>query len=319
MLVTVLVTRTDGRVQDTSMRRYAVSLLPILLGSACLQSSPGEVGPYTTDSSDETDDGADEGEPTGGETSADEAGADETGADETGSGESESGGDEGVIFDVAQDSPDLPKAECIACSMTIKSLRSGALDPADADVFATAELEEQIVYAAGNFGAGRFIATADASLPFNEVTDCPVQEWMGGDNPSILLFGATMEGDGVSVDVDVPYDLAGLHLPDEYIGNPELLVQDYDIVWYLESSTLWIGPEQPSDEEMETVVSYVGDHGGALYVSSEFVREDGFLTPSDIVSVNRLMQPLGVEALEVDLAWGDAFGEIELDCFPPPG
>ncbi|MEL6190199.1 MAG: hypothetical protein AAFU79_36715, partial [Myxococcota bacterium] len=74
-------TRTEGRVQDTSMRRYAVSLLPILLGSACLQSSPGEVGPYTTDSSDETDDEADEGEPTGGETSADEAGADEAGAD----------------------------------------------------------------------------------------------------------------------------------------------------------------------------------------------------------------------------------------------
>ena len=54
-------------------------------------------------------------------------------------------------------------------------------------------------------------------------------------------------------------------------------------------------------------------HGA--YISSEFA---GYLKPADYVSINRVLKPLGVEALAVSLNWGDVDGQIEFQCFPAP-
>ncbi|MGB1016702.1 MAG: hypothetical protein ACPG4T_21365 [Nannocystaceae bacterium] len=177
---------------------------------------------------------------------------------------------------------------------------------------------DETVYALGDYGAGRFITTADSSLPFQEMSDCPLLEWLsdGVDDPKILVFGWT-ESDGPAYWPPGTV-VEGVHLPEEYIGNAAQLAADYDIIEYLESSYQF-GMDEPSDAEMDTLLEYVNTHGGGVYVSSEFGAINGpYLNAVDIASVNRLMIPMGVEAQAASLNWGDVDGNIEFDCFPVP-
>jgi hypothetical protein len=209
---------------------------------------------------------------------------------------------------------DIPPPVCLQCALTIASQQSGVLGIEGQNIFATAKLMDQVVYALGTYGPGRFIATADSSLPFNEQTDCPLGEWLagnGGAQPKILYFGWGPQ-DGPK-QWNVPSDAAGIHLPAQYIGNATLLKQDYDIVMYLEGSGQF-GMEAPSDQEMTTLLDYLGK-GGGMYISSEFF---GYLKDFDLVSVNRLLTPLGAPAQAVNLNWGNVDGNIDFDCFPEP-
>lgn len=217
--------------------------------------------------------------------------------------------------------PDIGMGECLQCSITLASQQSGVLDVLGANVFATAELELQIVYALGTYGSGRFIATADSALPFNEISDCPLVSWLAGGNesPSLLWFGWT-PSDG-PIGWNLPGEvMAGVHLPAQYIGNPAQLAADFDIVMYLEASGQFDMGDEPTNAEMQTLLDYVQLHGGGAYVVSEFANMAGtaYLTPNDLDSVNRLMVPLGVQSLQVSLNWGDADGQIDFQCFPPP-
>lgn len=224
---------------------------------------------------------------------------------------------EGPKFDLGV-TPDVGAVDCVDCSLTIASMQSGVLKVNGMNVFATAQLQGQIVYALGTHGAGRFIATADTSLPFNEQTNCPIVPWLAGTqapNPTLFWFGWG-PSDGPK-QWNYPGMSSGIHLPPEYIGNPAKLAADFDMVLYLEGSGQFDGGDQPSDEEIQTILDFVSIHGGGLYVSSEFA---GYLKPADYVSVNRLMVPMGVEALEVNLDWGNVDGQIDFTCFPaPPG
>lgn len=211
--------------------------------------------------------------------------------------------------------PDMgPPPVCLQCGLTIASMQSGVLDASGGGVFATAQLQGQDVYAIGTYGSGRFIATADSSLPFNEVSDCPLTEWLaanGGVQPKVMIFGWG-PGDGPG-NWNVQYDKFGIHLPPQYIGNPGQLAADYDIVMYLEGSGQF-GNDQPSDQEIDTLLDFITAGGGA-YVSSEFF---GYLNDADIASVNRLLTPLGSSALPQNLNWGNVDGQIDFECFPEP-
>ncbi len=216
--------------------------------------------------------------------------------------------------------PDVTAKECLMCGLTIASMQSGVFSVEGKNVFATATLMDQVVYALGTHGAGRFIATADSALPFNEVSDCPLVDWLGGGvaEPKLFWFGwSAIDGPAAWT---YPGDSAGVHLPDQYVGNPGLLAADYDIVMYLEASGQFDDGDQPSDAEMQTLVDYVNLHGGGLYISSEFAEPSGFayLTPVDLASINRALVPLGLTALQVSLEWGNVDGNIDFQCFPPP-
>jgi hypothetical protein len=229
------------------------------------------------------------------------------------------------LFDIGTQ-PDFAPPQCLQCSLSIASQQSGVFDVTGANVFATAVLLDgmgapQDVYALGTYGTGRFIATADSSLPFNEVSDCPLTTWLSGgvEAPALLYFGWT-PSDG-PINFSVPGMVgAGVHLPAQYIGNPAQLRADYDIVMYLEASNQFDGGDEPTDLEMQTLLDYMELHGGGAYVSSEFANPmwNAYLDQNDLDSVNRLLLPLGIESLQVSLAWGDVDGNIDFDCFPPP-
>lgn len=223
-------------------------------------------------------------------------------------------------FDVPQ--PDFQPPKCLQCTLTIASQQSGVFDVFGANVFATAELMRQDVYALGTYGSGRFIATADSSLPFNEVSDCPLVSWLSGgvESPAVMWFGWTPQ-DG-PINWVIPGGVGeGVHLPAQYVGNPALLAADYDIVMYLEASQQFDNDDEPSDQEMQTLLDYVQLHGGGVYVSSEFANPmtNVYLDQDDLDSVNRLLIPLGLESMQVSLNWGNVDGNIDFECFPPPG
>lgn len=237
-------------------------------------------------------------------------GLDDTGTDVSTGDDATS---EPVKFDMMP-FPDIDPPVCLKCALTIASQQSGTFNIGGQAVFATAQLQGQIVYALGTWGSGRFIATADSSLPFNEVTDCPLAEWLagnGGVQPKILYFGWGPQ-DGPK-QWNVPADASGIHLPGQYIGNPGQLLADYDIVMYLEGSGQF-GMDQPSDQEMTTLLDYMS-MGGGLYISSEFF---GYLNNMDLTSVNRLLMPLGITSQPVSLNWGNVDGNIDFECFPEP-
>lgn len=205
---------------------------------------------------------------------------------------------------------------CTPCLMSIASKQSGALEIVGGEILGTAELVDQVVHVIGTYGEGRFIASADTSLPYTEVTDCPLHAWLAGtETPSILLFGFY----GISGLTNFGIDDAvveGIHLPDAYIGDPALLAADFDVVIYIEASWQYDQGQQPSDEEIATLLDYVAVYGGGLYAVSEFADPEWafYLGSGDLISVNRLMQPLGVEAQQVSLDHGEAKGEFLLDC-----
>ena len=219
-------------------------------------------------------------------------------------------------FDIGQ-LPDVPPPVCLQCALTIASQQSGTFAVNGPAVFATAQLEGQVVYAIGTHGSGRFIATADSSLPFHEATDCPLTEWLaanGGVQPKVMIVGWGPDDGSPNWEWNVEADIFGIHLPAQYIGNPGLLMDTYDIVMYLEGSGQFDEGDQPSDQEITTLLDYMAMGGGA-YISSEFY---GYLKDADLVSINRLLQPLGVTTQAVSLNWGNVDGNIDFECFPEP-
>lgn len=257
-----------------------------------------------------------DGDPTGdGDGDGDPAGD----GDPTGDGDGDPTGDGGPKFDIDAE-VDIMPMECIDCVLTIASMQSGVFEITGDSVFASATLANEIVYAMGNYGNGRFIASADSSLPFNEVTNCPLHAWLAGieSTPTILRFGWTDSDGPVNFNIDAT--VGGVHMPAQYIGNPAQLAADFDIVMYMEASGQFDGGDEPTDPEMQTLLDYVSIHGGGLYMVSEFADPNfnAYLNQNDLDSVNRVMQPMGVTALQVSLNWGNVDGNIEFECFPPP-
>ncbi|MEX1366431.1 MAG: hypothetical protein AB1Z98_25125 [Nannocystaceae bacterium] len=141
--------------------------------------------------------------------------------------------------------------------------------------------------------------------------------WLAGGyepEPRLLAFGMVDE-----IELGELILSSTIHLPAEYVGDPQRLAEDYDVVIYFEESAYLDGGEQPSDDELQTVLEFT-DAGGGLVVSSEYaVPGGGYLTPADIDSVNRILAPLGLRSLPVNLDWGEVDGVLELPCFPPVG
>ncbi|NVB40244.1 hypothetical protein G6O69_20545 [Pseudenhygromyxa sp. WMMC2535] len=203
---------------------------------------------------------------------------------------------------------------CVECGVTLDSTQSSsfeALPGTDFIGYATLEGDE-IIYALDEVGSGRVIYTADTNLLYEEITDCPLWEWLGqsGDQlPKVLSFGRYLcggTGNSLASYPDLTY--AGDDLPAQYIGDPAALAADYDAVIYctLASTTA---------AEAQTIVDYVNDYAGGLYLASEYW---GFINQGDLDSVNAIANPLGVDFQATNLDWGQANGDIAFDCFPDP-
>jgi hypothetical protein len=203
---------------------------------------------------------------------------------------------------------------CIQCGVTLNSTQSSsfvALQGTTYLGYATLP-PDNIIYALDEVGNGRVIYTADTNLLYNEITDCPLWEWLGqtGDQlPKVLSFGRQLCG-GLGNNLlnypDLTY--AGTNLPAQYVNNPALLAAEYDMVIYC---TVGSTPAA----ELSTIVDYVQDQGGGLYLASEYW---GFLNQADVDAINEIAVPFGTQFETTNLNWGQANGDIAFQCFPNP-
>ncbi|MEZ4380019.1 MAG: hypothetical protein R3A79_01635 [Nannocystaceae bacterium] len=260
----------------------------------------------TTDASSTTDDAT-----TDDPSTTDDATTDDPGT--TGGSDTSSTGDSDTSS-TTDSGTDSGGDMCVECNVTLESTQSSSFVPLQGTEFmGFATLEgDKIIYATDEVGAGRVIYTADTNILYNEVTDCPLWEWLGdsGDQlPKVLSFGRNLcggLGNNLANYPDLTY--AGASLPGQYVNNPAQLAADYDAVIYCTIAST-------SDAEAQTLVDYVQAHGGGLYLASEYF---GFLSQADVNRINTIGNPLGVDFLTTNLDWGQANGEIGFSCFPKP-
>ena len=272
--------------------------------------TPGE----TSDSAS-TDNGDGDGDPASGDGDGDPTSGEGDGdGDDSGDGD----GDGGIKFDMAPE-PDAPGdtdsgGDCLDCGVVLDSTQSSSfLALPGTEYLGSATLElDQIIYALDDPGAGRVIYTADTNLLYTEITDCPLWEWLGqtGDQlPNVLSFGRYLcDGLGNNLGAYPSLTYAGDHLPAQYVNNTAQLAADYDAVIYCTLAA-------SSEAELLTIVDYVLDEGGGLYLASEYW---GFINQGDLDAVNTIAAPLGTEFQATNLDWGQANGDIAFECFPPP-
>jgi hypothetical protein len=171
----------------------------------------------------------------------------------------------------------------------------------------------EVIYAIDDVGTGRVIYTADTNILYDEITDCPLWEWLGDtgqDLPKVLSFGRYL-CDGVGNNLGNYPDLtyAGNNLPQQYVGNAAQLADDYDAVIYCT-----LGSSQ-TQQEVATIIDYVLNEAGGLYLASEYW---GFINQSDLNAVNAIANAFDVDFQATNLDWGQADGEAEFECFPEP-
>jgi hypothetical protein len=257
--------------------------------------SSGDTTSGDTSSGSETTSGETSGESSGETTSSDTSG------DTTGStGESTSTSETGD--------------PCLMCTVTLDSTQSSSFEALPGTEFmGYATLQgDQIIYALDEVGSGRVIYTADTNILYFEQTDCPLWQWLGQTGqelPNVLSFGRYLcDGLGNNLGNYPSLTYAGNNLPQQYVNNPGLLAQDYDAVIYCALAGT-------SAAEAQTIVDYVSDFGGGLYLASEYW---GFINQNDLNTVNSIANPLGVQFEATNLDWGQANGDIDFACFPDP-
>ncbi|MFV8752189.1 hypothetical protein ACNOYE_16700 [Nannocystaceae bacterium ST9] len=201
--------------------------------------------------------------------------------------------------------------ECLMCGITLDSTLSSSVKALPGTEFlGQASLAgNQIIYAFDEVGSGRVIYTGDTNILNGEITDCPLWEWLGQSGeqlPEVLAFGRF----GCTVDNelgDYPNLTAnGNTLPTWYVGDPASLAEDYDVVVYCAT-------KGTSADEAQTLVDFVTEHGGGLYLAAENL---GFISQDDFDMINTIANPLGAEFEPTELAAGQAAGDFE--CFPDP-
>jgi hypothetical protein len=324
------------RVQLTQLR--PALLVPLLVTIACSDDQFADSTTFTSfttlgdgdadttndaESSDSTGDG--DGDP--GDGDGDSGDGDGDSGDGDGDGDSGDGDGDGDSGDGDGDSGDGDSgdgdgdsgdgdtgAPCVECTVTLDSTQSSSFVALPGtEYLGSATLQgDQIIYALDEVGTGRVVYTADTNLLYNEITDCPLWEWLGqtGDQlPKVLSFGRNLcggLGNNLAAYPDLTY--AGTNLPAQYVDNPALLAAEYDAVIYCTVAST------PASQA-QTIVDYVQDHGGGLYLASEYW---GFINQGDLTAVNAIAVPFGTEFQGTNLAWGQANGEVGFACFPEP-
>lgn len=262
----------------------------------------------TTD--DDTTDGTTDDETTDSETTDEDTTDETTTEDDTTDGTTE----DGTTTTESETGDD-----CIECSITLDTTQSGSLESIDNNTFlAEMYLGQEIVYALDEVGPGRVIYTGDSNILNSEITDCPLYEWLGQTDmqlPSLASIGSNLcSGIGNNLpNYQGSWTFLGESLPNQYVGDPAALAADYDVVIYC---PVRFNGAPLTLAESGTYVDFVTQQGGGLYLVSEYFG--GGIDQQAVDNINSIANPLDANFLPTNLNWGQADGEVMIDCFPNP-
>jgi hypothetical protein len=203
---------------------------------------------------------------------------------------------------------------CQACQVSLKTDYSTALLATPGNEFlGSASTMRSIVWAVDEVEAGRVAYATSSDMLNNENTACDLWPWLAGTDaePRVLATGSficdVQDWNGLGDLQDFTYSD---ELPVEYIGKPDALRADFDIVIFCVNN---FGNPDPIDAA--TYVDYVKLHGGGLYLAGSHQLDD----PSeDIALLNEIAGPLGAEYQSEYLMWEGGAG-TEFTCFPEQG
>ena len=272
----------------------------------------GDGDPGTSDSGGDGDGDGDPGTSGSGGDGDGDPGTSDSGGDGDGDGDpgtSDSGGDGDDNCLPGGTGGDLP---CEPCQLSLSSTASSVLQPINGNqLLGSAQLFGQTIYALDDVGPGRVIYTADTNVLYNEMTDCPLWEWLGNTAtlPEVAGFGKQVcSGLGNNLGNYPTYTHWGSSMPAAYIGDPCALKADFDVVIFCT-----LGPLDPA--VTQTLIDYVQIYGGGLYLASEYYA---WADDDDVAAINSISVPFGVEFGKEFLDWGSATGDINFACFPIP-
>ncbi len=179
-------------------------------------------------------------------------------------------------------------------------------------------LGDETVYALDEVGPGRVIYTGDSNILNEEITDCPLYEWLGASGmqlPSLASFGSNLcGGTGNSLpDYQGEWTFLGSSLPAQYHNNPGALAAEFDVVIYC---PVRFNAPPLSQGAINALVGFVTEQGGGLYLVSEYFG--GGIDQNALNNINAVANPLDANFLPTNLNWGQVDGEINIDCFPEP-
>jgi hypothetical protein len=238
-----------------------------------------------------------------------------TGDGSTGDGDGSTGDGDGSSGDGDGD------GTCLQCGITLSTNQSGSLQPVAPNTFLAEILQSgETVYALDEVGPGRVIYSGDSNILNEEVTDCPLYEWLGQTGTSPPVIGSigsntVCAGLGNSLGSYPTWSYIGQNVPAQYLGDPAALLADYDAIIYCPLRSM-IDTVTMDAAEATTLVDFVTVQGGGLYLVSEYFG--GGLNQQAIDDVNSIANALGAHFLSTNLDWGQADGEVQIGCFPTP-
>lgn len=179
------------------------------------------------------------------------------------------------------------------CDLQFK--QSCPVAPVHGSFLIKATIDGAIVFGANQVGKGRAAFSGDSNVVFTEQAPCQFWEWLGqAAAPAriLALSGYAEKPNGLNV------TKASAAAVQKYVGQPELLKRDFDVVVF----NIFTLGEAPLDALEDTLVTYVRDHGGGLYVTAEY--SNGMEKMDQVKRrMDKITRPLGGEFYNGTIPW----------------
>jgi hypothetical protein len=107
-------------------------------------------------------------------------------------------------------------------------------------------------------------------------------------------------------------DYLGEDMPAKYIGHPELMAADFDVLIFCGFRVDW------ATNWSAGIQSFVTEHGKGFLPVMDY--EGSVAKPSDFDNMNEIIAPTGIQFTPLSLDWAPASVSVTLDCVPdvPP-
>jgi hypothetical protein len=211
-------------------------------------------------------------------------------------------------------SPEMCECLPVMFSLPTRQACSLSLSPGteiDGDAFVEVDGGRHRVLAIDRWGECHVIAWCDGSTSDRLLMAFEALAYLGRKPmPRFASFGRVQlcDGDwGVEQFEQNPVYL-GAELPARYLGHPELLAADWDVIMFCGFSTMW----DPGWAEL--LQAYVTVHGKGLFAVMDYQGFD--VTLNDFSEMNRVMMPSGISFDPVSINWADATADIFIACLP---
>ena len=209
-------------------------------------------------------------------------------------------------------SPEM--CECLPVMFSLPTFQACSISVTtelDGEAFVEVDGARNRVLAIDRWGEGHVIAWCDGSTNDGLLMAFQALPYLGRKPiPRFASFGNQPLCDpdfGVEHFAQPPVDL-GAELPVNYLGHPELLAADWDVILFCGFHTMW----DPGWAGL--IESYVAVHGKGFFASMDYQGFDATL--DDFTKMNEVMLPSGISFDPVSINWADATADIGIACLP---